>query len=436
MKRKIVACALCFALAVPALAACSENKAVLGKVGNISYSDGVLVYDEVAGASGYKVVFKHRGEVVYEDRIEDTAIDMESLGLYGNITVTVSAYSADGEGLSTDYTFVSLATFGNVIFEAEENLYNFGTGKPQSNFRNNTLAHKGAYVGGIDDAGQGVYINYLCPVAGTYDFTAYYCLDEVAGFRTAKNDVWINGKKQTEFFYDKITGWGGDRFDPEQSKTRITLEKGWNTISVMKNGSSADNWGGFAELDYFVLEGDGSKYDVDALDSYGERPSAYRLEAEMGSPRKKGDTGSTECKNPCIVEYGDKKFSNGFIMGNIENNYDGVEWHFSSPVKAKYSLRIAYAAGEFDGSKTPSPTFIVTQEQVLTYKNADFNKMTQHTMKNLPYTDWGDVRLSEETVEVVLEAGKNFIYCLLLDSADSGFFQIDYVELTFIEEVE
>lgn len=434
VKRKLIAGIACVTMILPMTVGCSgdDGKVKLGDVEGIVYENGILSYDEVSGAAGYDVVFSHLGEVVYEDKIEDTAIDIESLGLEGKIKLEISAYAGSSVGAKTTYEFTVLSTFGNIVFEAEDNLYNFGTGKKQSNFRNNTMAHKGAYVGGIDDAGQGVFINYLCPVAGTYDFTVYYCMNPESGFNVAYNDVWVNGEKQARFTFDEVTGWGGDRFDAANTTERITLEKGWNTISVMKNGDASDNWGGFAELDYFILSGDGSTYDVDELASYGTRPAAYRLEAEMGSPRRVGTSGMSECKNPCIKEYADKKFSNGFIMGNIESNYDGVEWHFNSPVKAKYSIKLAYASGEFDGSKLAKPTVIVTQEEVLLYKNADFKEMEQHTFAALPYTDWGNVTVTDESVEITLEAGKNFIYCLLLDSADSGFFQIDYAELTYI----
>lgn len=428
-----------FTLLLSMFCACSPSSGSvkLGEVKNLSYESGILTYDEVSGAEGYDVKFTHRGEVVYEDKIQDTAIDVQSLGLAGNIDFEVNAYKGKSKGVAAEYSFTVLSSFGDVIFEAEENLANFGTGKEQSNFRNNSLAHKGAYVGGIDDAGQGVYINYLCPVAGTFDFYAYYCMAPVGGYETAHNDVLVNGVYQTRLDYTENTGWGGDKFDAAETKTEITLVKGWNTISVYKNGDASDNWGGFAELDYFKLVGNGAEYNVDDLISYGEKPAAYRLEAEMGSPRRKNPANNLfECKNPAIAEYGDKKFSNGFLLGNIENNYDGVEWHFNSPVKAKYRVKIAYASGEFSGSKLAAPTLIVAQEEVALFKSVDFEDMEKVTISDLPYTNWGDVTVSEKYVDIVLEQGKNFIYCLKLDSANSGIFQLDYIDLTFIEEIE
>lgn len=436
MKSKIVVGIMSITLLASALTACGSS-AKLTEVGDISYSDGVISYGEVADAEGYNVTFTHSGEVVYEDKIEDTAIDVESLGLEGNLTMKISAYTSKNTGPEVSFDFTVLSTFGDVIIEAEDHLANFGTGKDQSNFRNNSLAHKGAYVGGIDDAGQGVYINYLCPVAGTFDFDAYYCMDEVGGFKTAHNDVWVNGEYQTRLDFTEITGWGGDRFDAAKTTSQITLKQGWNTISVMKKGDASDNWGGFAELDYFVIKGTGEKYNVDDLTDYGARPAAYRLEAEMGSPRRKNPANNLyECKNPAILSGGDFKYSNDFLLGNIESNYDGVEWHFNSPVKAKYRVKIAYASGEFEGSKKAAPSFLVSQEQVAMFRNADFDDMQKATFENLPYTGWNNVTVADGYVEIVLEQGKNFIYCLKLDSVDSGIFQIDYIDLEFVCEVE
>lgn len=426
---------LLICLSTISLLGCNET-ITLSKVNNITYSDGLLSFDAVEKAEGYNVKFSHLNEVVYEDKIKDTAIDVESLGLEGNINLEISAYYQDTTSEVTNYNFTVLSKFEDVIFEAEDNLYNFGTGKEQSNFRNNPSASKGAYVGGIDDAGQGVYINYLCPSEGTFTLEAYYLTEAVP----AHNDVWVNGVYQARYDFIENTGYGGDKFTPAKAEVSISLIKGWNTISIFKNGDNSDNYGSFAELDYFVLKGNGATYNVDDLLTFGEKPSYYRLEAEMGSPRKKDPNSLiTSCKNPCIVQNENNKYSNGFLMGGVELQYDGVSWHFNSPVKAKYSVKIAYASGEFNGSKKAKPSFIVTQEEVQLAKNADFKKYNCVTMNELPYTGWNNVQVSEESVEITLEQGKNFINCLLLEdlnNVNSGFFQIDYVDMKFLSEIE
>lgn len=430
MNKRIVAAAMCVAMTMPLMVACGEKTPDLTEVGNIAYTDGIISYDEVAGAEGYNVVFTHGGEVVYEDKVTDTSLDVESLGLEGNIKLTVSAYAGEKIGPEKQFDFAVLSTFGETVLEAEDYLRNYGTGKGTSNYRDNPQAHAGSYVGGIDDAGQGIYIDYLCPVAGTYDLDCYYTT--ACGENVYHNDVWVNGEFAVKYDFDKNTGWGGATYDPEVATVKITLKKGWNTICVMKNGDSSDNWGGWTELDYFVLKGDGSKYNKDDLASeYGVRPAFFRLEAEMGSPRHANSDGITTVNNACIK--GDI-YSNGFIMGNLDSNYDGVEWHFNSPVRAKYRVKIAYASGEFEGSKQAAPTFFVTQSEIGLSKNIRFDEMQGAQMSALPYTaNWETVAVSEATVDITLEKGKNFIYCLKLDN--SGLFMIDYVDVSFVEEL-
>ena len=70
-------------------------------------------------------------------------------------------------------------------------------------------------------------------------------------------------------------------------------------------------------------------------------------------------------------------------------------------------------------------------------KNVDFLDYEIKTMTDLPYTagGWDNIEIAEQTVEIELEQGKNFIYCLKLDKANSGIFQIDYIDVRFVEEL-
>lgn len=48
---------------------------------------------------------------------------------------------------------------------------------------------------------------------------------------------------------------------------------------------------------------------------------------------------------------------------------------------------------------------------------------------------WDKIAVATQKVEIELEAGKNFIYLLKMDSADSGIFQVDYIDATFVSEL-
>ncbi len=77
------------------------NNVEIGKVSNISYLDGVITFDEVEGATAYDVVISHNGEAVYEDTIQDTAIDVTVLGVEGNLTLSVNAVVGEDKGEAT-----------------------------------------------------------------------------------------------------------------------------------------------------------------------------------------------------------------------------------------------------------------------------------------------------------------------------------------------
>ena len=67
---------LLICLSTISLLGCNET-ITLSKVNNITYSDGLLSFDAVEKAEGYNVKFSHLNEVVYEDKIKDTAIDVK-----------------------------------------------------------------------------------------------------------------------------------------------------------------------------------------------------------------------------------------------------------------------------------------------------------------------------------------------------------------------
>src|SRR5690554_6926236 len=71
------------------LSSCTKEPAKLDSVTGINYEDGILSFTEVEGATGYNINFYHKEELVYKDKISGTAIDVESLGLEGNIIFVI-----------------------------------------------------------------------------------------------------------------------------------------------------------------------------------------------------------------------------------------------------------------------------------------------------------------------------------------------------------
>ena len=424
------------------LACCAESKdnslpEVDIAVTNLKYEGTTLCFDSVESAIGYSLQLVKNKQVLFDDVIQKESIDLSPLNVYGNVEASVRPLFADKVGKSTAISIVSLKKFDSLYIEAESGSYNIGTGKDLSNYRWNECASDTYYIGGIDDRGQGVYFNLLIPFDGTYEFRCHYAamLDD----KNAHDDVWVNNAYAGRFEFNEGQGWFGSSpvgylMNLPVAKTNITLHKGWNTVSVFKMGTAADNWGSFAELDYFEIIGSGEAYNPDELEaSFGKEPSVYRLEAEMGSPRRfNTDTFIYECKNAPVISEGGATFSNDFCLGNIESDYDGVEWRFKAKQEGKYALKLNYASQAFEGSKKPRPTYVVTQEPIDVEDGYLFAEYKQYVLPELDYTSsWVDF-IDAPEIEIDLEKGVNYIYCLLLDDQGSGYFRIDYADMRFV----
>lgn len=403
----------------------------IGKIDEIIYEDNILTFSELSNVDGYHFTFKEGDEILYEElTYTSNMIDCSILGLEGSLLFSVCGRKGDKDGPITSLEIEIPSYFEDVVFEAEDYLYNFGSGKSTSNFRDNPLASNNAYVGGIDDCGQGIYINYCSPVAGTFEFESHYI-----AIAPAINGVWVNGVKQTTFNYNELSSnWAGTGvFDVKVATVSITLQEGWNTISIMKEGDASNNWGEFAELDYFVLKGNGQQYNKsEIVAKHGVRPEKLRLEAEMGSPRKK-ISDVYQCKNPCIVNDATYQYSNGYLMGGIEARYDGVEWQMFLEEETTFEVTVGYATGQ---ANAVANFFVVPEVEVGLAKGADFLDMEKKVV-NLPQTGWNVVQEAEEKIQLTLPAGKSFIYCIKLETVSSGdnakIFQLDYIDLRVVE---
>lgn len=407
----------------------------IGIVKNVEINNSIITYNAVDGASGYRFSFiDEKGKTLYKEyNFNKTSINCSLLGLEGNLTFEVAAIKDNKYGPTTKLYIELLTCFDKVEFEAEDYLYNFGTGKAESNFRNNSMAHRGAYVGGIDDCGQGIYINYLCPFDGTYNFDAYYITNEPI----ALNGVYVNGIKQATYVFDKKSEWGNiSNFNTNIATVSISLKRGWNTISVMKEGDASNNYGSYAELDYFVLHGDERYYNRSDLEiEFGTKPDKYRLEAEMGSPRKKNIINVFECKNPAIIQDNTYKYSNGYLIGGLDNRYDGVEWQMFVDEETTYKIDIGYASDQDNAYAT----FYITQKEIALSHGADFLDMGG-TRIDLGKYGWNNVKHLETDKTITLKPGKNFIYCLKMEPTPKKtsenpnpenicIFQLDYIDL-------
>lgn len=400
------------------------------EVTDIASDGNSLTFTGVAGADSYAIEFTKGGEVLASGTTDSTSLDLSQFDLAGNYTVTVYAVKngVRSEGASATLSF--LTTFGDIVLEAEQGLMNYAL------YRGNEVAHGGAYVGGIDNAGQGVYFNVFSYAAGTYAFDCYY----TTGSPTATNYIYVNGEQTGTFSFTENTGWGATGSYPSAMATaQVTLEEGWNTIAVIKNGTESDNYGSFAELDYFVLHGDGQQYNIDEYETPYDLSIApsYRLEGEYGAFLTRNTSGgemswsvTANAPAPAADASGD------FVMGNINDLGQGVEWAFLAPKAGRYSIEVAYAR-DSAASDEIAATFYFADERLSEIGALTADELAAYGKQELTLgagSGWGVPAVASETIEVWLDAGENFIYAVKEGEGGTFYFQIDYIELTYLGE--
>ncbi len=295
---------------------------------NLAYADGTLTFDGVEKATSYAVEIKKGEQSVHSSTVTETRLDVAALGLdAGKYTVTVIAKCG---GVASDAARLEinvLITDGDVVIEAEDAVLN-----GDWHVRYNDGLHGGAYAGGINDCGQGLYFRYYAYEAGERAVEVYYATGTPNSFMKS----YINGTYQKNIVFTENTGWLSND-NTTTAKVTATLEfvQGWNEFYLIKDGTDSDNpqYGGNAEIDYIVVKGSGKSYDATQFDTSSD---SYKLEAEVaGWHWQNGDVRPTK----------DGQFSLGYYCGSMDNAGDGVKFTFKVAESGTYKLQLAYGGG-------------------------------------------------------------------------------------------
>lgn len=281
---------------------------------------------------------------------------------------------------------------GDSLIEAE-NCTSNNTG----NYKGNALAHGGAYVGSLNDAGQGVRLTYYAYEAGTRPIDVYYTTGSVGSY----HGIYVNGTYQSRFTYSTNTGWGStSAYNAAKASASVTLTSGWNTIDVIKCGTSSDSpsYGGWAELDYFVLHGLGHTYDPSTYTA----PTSYRFEAEQGYIHSASTAPATS-----------SNASLGYIASRINATGQGVDFSINVP-SGNYQLKVS--------------TGTTSSSSVATF-NTDENASLNAKIALTPTSGWTDMALNAASVNISFAASGAHTLKLTRES-DSDWFTVDYVLLT------
>lgn len=404
------------------------EKLVLNPVTNINYNQAnTLSFDAVDLATEYQVVVMKNNVVVVTESITNTYINLSSYNLAGTYLVEIYSRSG-GYTLETPatYSFTILSTIEDVVIEAEIGLQAYA-----NMYKGNDLAHGGAYVGSIDNCGQGVTLDYFCYIAGEYELAAYY----MTGMAGSYHNVYVNDTKQARLDYSEVTGWGsGDAINTAKATATITLEKGWNKIVVIKDGTEQDDWGGYAELDFFVVKGTNATYNVDDYSDYDlVAPSKYRLEGEQASFINRVDS---QWVFSNLVPFYSENASSKYMIGGIDAVGQGLEWHICANKSGKYRVTVSYAYDVWDGGNYDVKLAFYYSNTHLRGLAMTNDELEQHKVTDLQidavWNGWGAPLVNSQTFEIDLVEGDNFIY--LTKELQDVYCQIDYIELTEITD--
>lgn len=321
----------------------------------------------------------------------DRAVCVESASnaLKQQFIRTASAYEVSSEvrfsGIDSDF-----------ILEAEEGILD-GVNAKISGCEN---ASGGAIACDFNNCGQGLFFTYYAPVGGTHDLEVSYWTASV----NSKQDLYVNGIRQGTILYDQDTGWANGFNEAATAHSEITLQQGYNTIHLIKYGTAGDTpaYGGYVQLDYLKIKGSGESYDPEALDL--SVPS-FRIEAEVGYYH-------TSTAAPVPVD----SAGNGYVVGEINKEGDGVDFSFLVPEDGTYELRIVYGKG----SGANPVDIALNGGEAVTYALEDYDSQA-----------WNVFHVSQAAATLTLSSTeKNHLS--ITRSAGGNWFCFDAIELNRI----
>ena len=399
---------------------------ILSKVENIKVENKILTFDAVSNAVSYEVEIYSEDKLVVSTIIGKPSLDLSLYYLMGSYDVKIKAVKGINSSEVVSAKINVLEKVEDVILEAESGLLDYTL------YKKNELAHGNVYIGNIDNCGQGIYYNYFCYVEGSYDLEVHY-LTEAIG---SKHDVLINGEHSTTITYDENTGWGtASNMNTAVKVVTVQFKQGWNTLCIIKNGTSDDNYGGWAELDYLVVKG--MNYEYNPFEFETTIPS-YRLEAELGCAIKRTETEegyrwvNNNSNNVPMPVY---NASAGYLRGDFAEVGEGIEWQLTCSKAGKYQVTISYATSSEEES---AKIYFYNSDKTFRDNTISALELLEKYNQTIISLDdgngWDNPKINEQTFVLELKEGSNFIYALREEATESGYFQIDYIELTYMEE--
>lgn len=302
----------------------SQNK--LKTPTNLDFLDNILTFDAVEFAKEYQINLYKNGTLVDTNVTSKNSYEITyEPGLY-----TVGVIAKHDLVVSEEATLNIKVLYKDAkqLFEAENCLLSL------KHYSIDEHAHGGAYALDFNDCGQGIAITYFAFEAGQREMELCYS----TATPNSKMMITLEGVKQTDVIFPENTGWFGDTRITALTTTNIYLNKGWNHISLLKDGTDADipQYGGNVQLDYITISGTDKYFDIDSFVEY--KNINYRFEAESANWHYANDT-----QRP--INWSQEGFSSNYGLGEINANGDGVKFEFKVAISGTYFVQLVYGRG-------------------------------------------------------------------------------------------
>lgn len=356
---------------------------------SLAYGNNAVTFTAVQYATSYAVTLKQNDAVLKTEEITTTSYDVSDLA-YGDYTVEIIAKRTSPDLVSQAATLNFTKAFydEDVLLEAENAILN------TKHYSGDSAAHGGAYALAFDNCGQGMYYRYYAYFAGEREVSVAYATGVAGSYMNA----YLNGSFAAKAEFNENTGWFGDRKTTATTTITLNFTVGWNELYLIKDGSDADNYGGWAQIDYIVIKGTGN---VVNLADYDTSANSYRLEAELG------DLHYAQTTVP-IPWKGESTISMGYGLGEMNALGDGAKFTYSVKDDGLYKIELAYGGMDEFTLKV----ILNGEESIVTVSSSN---------------GWNDIKLTTLFESVTLKGGETFT----IDICQNGHWCVfDYLLIT------
>ena len=365
-------------------------------VENLAFADNTLSWSAIAGISEYRVVLSKDNDVLLNQVVNGTSLEIPAAIHGENILAEVYTKLGFFEATQGSSLLINpgIIVDKDVRLEAED--YIIG----EKHYSADPQASGGAYTLAFDQRGEGIYFRYYAYEAGERSVDICYA----TGMQYSRMNFVVNGGSAQAIYFPENTGWFGDSHVSAIYTIQATFQLGWNNIYLYKDGTDVDNpqWGGYVQVDYIEIKGTQHNIDVSGLTDLV--CTSYKLEAEFGN---------YQCTNAVVNMNEQATFSIGFL-GEQNTVGDGVTYKFKVDVAGTYKVQF------YCGGAGATKTDMYVNNNKITDAEQEYYTLTTGAGWNVVEADPG--------FEVELNAGWNTLQ--LARRSDGNWICIDYALLT------